>query len=599
MNAGDYRVLIVDDQIGKEGAFRDSFLERAGLPPDRFVFCTGQDSGGHNSPETVIRQVEALWSGTSVPKLSLVLLDIYFEDREDAEGGKFGLKLLGMLRERFGRALPVVMLTAVEAVREEANTLQADGFLPKESLTKGVLEAQLFRTGLYPEDDPGVSGTSPAFLQTLREVRRAMASGIREILLVGETGTGKTELAKYMHRISGRTGPFVTWYGRRNNSDLHFDQLFGHWRNAFTGASEHHAGAAERAHLGTLFIDEIGELGPDTQTDLLEYRQRKADGLRRINRLGNTPPGADRADRRTLNLTGTYSGEEDRILVDTILVSATNKPVDDADWRRESGFRDDLFTRLGHTVRMPPLRERTEDIVPLFLSMASQAAGRQLSLAPGTRQMLETHEWREGNIAELRRAAEMAATKLGPDFSGIQPHHFDILLAAAAAPSRSRSGGTGTAAGTASAAGVPPDAGLPVTGDSYLKLEIRSLAGLAEHLRTAVIDTRRPTGLGSLADIMKRATGVLYSATDVKREVKDALAPWFAPNGRQKSRWERDPDYLSQAERIRGDIILSSLYRYSADELGWEAARTAILADLDGKQEKHPDSAKADLQRQG
>ena len=567
MKTPEYRILVVDDQIAKQGSFRDSFLEKSGRRPEDFVFCTGQDANGRNRVELVLEQVRALWVANADPRLSLILLDIRFDDGRDEEGGKrFGFKLLRDLREQFGRALPIVMLTTVSDARGEANAAEADGFLPKGELTPEVLAAQFFRNGVYPETTAGVLGVAPAFLLTLREVRRGVVGGVREFLLLGESGTGKSELAQYVHRVSKRTGRIEKWFGRRANAELHYDQLFGHWRGAHDGAREHRAGAAEKAHMGTLFLDEVAELAPETQTDFLEYRQRGQDGLRRIRRLGNTPDAAKRGTTAGLDLFGVYSPHEDRILVDTVLISATNRPIDDENWRREAGFRPDLFNRLGHRLGLPPLRERAEDIVPLFTELACAAGDRRIALAPDARQALESHAWREGNIAELKGVAETVVAKLGSDFDEVHARHFEGLLR-----------GYGSEEDQGSGSGKPPNPPIP----AFVGIELRSLWGLAELLRTAVVETRRPTGLGSLADILKQATGVEYAPTDVKREVKKILEAWFAPNERQIARWQKHPLYTQQANGIRNDTLLSCLYKYSCGKITWDAARAEIVKDLE------------------
>lgn len=575
MKMPEYRIFVVDDQIGEDGAERASFLERSDRAAEDFIFCSGQDGDGRNRLNVVIEEVRALWDEASERRLSLVLLDVRFDDREDQEGGaRFGFALLRALREHFGRALPVVMLTSVSDARGEANAAEADGFLPKEDLRPEALSAQFFRNGVYAETTAGVLGVAPAFLLTLREIRRVAASGMRELLLLGESGTGKSELARYLHLVSGRIGRFEPWFARRGNAELHYDQLFGHWKGAHDGAKEHRAGVAERAHEGTLFVDEIAELGPETQTDFLEYRQRGQDGLRRIRRLGNAPDAARRGETRGLDLFGVYSPSEDRVLVDTTIVSATNRPIDDEAWREQAGYRKDLFNRLGHRVRLPSLRERVEDIAPLFIEMANAAGLRPITLTPGAQAALESHDWREGNIAELKRVAETVVTRLGPDFDEVHAHHLDELVWPPAQEEQIDRRPPRPPA-------VSSKSNPPGGGGSFIDIEVRSLWSLAELLRSAVVETRRPTGLGSLADILKHATGVEYAPTDVKREVKSILEGWFAPNARQAARWNSHVEYTRQAEDIRSDRILSCLYRYSIGDIQWDDAKAEILEVLD------------------
>ena len=122
-------------------------------------------------------------------------------------------------------------------------------------------------------------------------IRRVVERGVGELLLLGETGTGKSAIARYAHAMSPRRGEaFQSWVARASNADVHYSELFGYWRGAFTDAREHRPGVAEAAHGGTLFIDEIAELTPRGQTALFEYRDRhRSDGLRRVRRMGRCP----------------------------------------------------------------------------------------------------------------------------------------------------------------------------------------------------------------------------------------------------------------------------------------------------------------------
>jgi DNA-binding NtrC family response regulator len=573
MSSPTHKIMVIDDEIGQPGGDHQlEFLKRAGRPAGDFVFSSGQDDSRRNDLARVLEEVRELWTGSSPSRLSLVLVDVRFRDRAHAShGDRFGLEILRALRHEFGRALPVVMLTSVGEVSEEANALEVDDFLPKESLTPDTLHEKVLARGLYPAEDSGILGTSPAFLLALRELRRCVAGGHREMLLLGETGTGKSELARYFHKLSKRTGRLEVWYGRRTTAELHRDELFGHWAGAFYGAAEHRAGAAERAHGGTLLLDEIGDLSPAGQTELLEYRQRsRVDGFRRIKRLGNAPARAGNPSRAAaLDLYAPYSEEEDRVLVDTSLVAATLHPIDDERWRSANGFRDDLYNRLGHRIRLPPLRARVEDIVPLFLARATGLAGRDLALSSEARDLLESRSWSEGNLAELTSAAERAVSQLGSHFDTVHARHIGPPVqeheprpvVPAAQPS------TGPRSG-------------PRAGD-FAGIELQALMSLTDLLRTAVVETCRPTGLGSLTDIMKYATGVEYPATDVQRELRTVLTPWFEPTKRQLVRWPLEGAYGQFAQRVRGDAILEALYKYSVEILRWEQARQQIMAALE------------------
>lgn len=563
LRLGDGRkIVVIDDQIGRAGPFRSSFLAAAGRAAGDFAFLTGQDAAGRNSVEATVERVGHLWLGSDPPRAALVLLDVRFDDAGDPDGGTFGFRLLDALRDACGAVLPIVMLTRKGHTRETAGERSADGFLPKTELCAETLDRQLSRNGLVPAGEHGLQGGAVSFLLALREIRRVVERGVGELLLLGETGTGKSAIARYAHAMSPRRDEsFQKWVARANNADVHYSELFGYWKGAFTDAREHRAGVAEAAHGGTLFIDEIAELTPDGQTALFEYRDRgREDGLRRVRRLGRCP-GA-----RTAGVPANYAAGEDRILVDTFLVTATNKPIQDPAWREEHGFRQELYNRLGHRVEIPPLRSRRTDVDSLFRYFLEHAAGRPIDVGADVRDRLASHAWTDGNLAELATLADGVSTRLGSDFDVVRLHHLDGLLAAPPAASRA-------AVPSGAAAGAAPGA--------YVDYEVQMLSGLAERLRTAVLETRTARGgAGALSDILKHATGVEYQATDAKRELKTILADWFEPGARKRSRWERHPAYARDRARIAEDDILAALYRYGADEIAWEEARTKIEAAL-------------------
>jgi len=573
-----FKILVVDDQFGRAGLDRESFLDRVQRDESEFLFTTGQTEDGCNAPQVTLDIVEQLWERPGEKRLSLILLDVRFPDPLDVNADRFGFTLLRALRKKFGSDLPIVMLTGEAGVKGTAIATEVTGFLPKEELCKNTLDEQVFRNGLFPDASESLIGSAPAFLLTLRGLRRVVRSGVMELLLLGETGTGKSDLAKFVHSISGRSkGPFVTWFGRRVESDLHNDQLFGHWWGAFTGAGESVPGVAEKAHRGTLFIDEIAELSPSVQVDLLEYRLRgKEDNLRRVKRQGHYPKRA----HGSLNLVGEYSEKEDRVLVDTFLITATNRPIEDSAWREREGFRLDLFNRLGHRITVPPLRERVEDIAPLFLALWRRAIGREIELAPDAQALLEAHEWREGNVEEVRQIASSLSALIGPEFDKIHAHHFDGILGRSSQPQnepQSSTEGTETTTLRIDDSGKQREIALP---RRLVDFEVHCMWGVTERLRAAVFETRRPSGLGTLADIFSHATGVAYSATDVKREVKEILAPWFSPSERKVARWKQNPRYQNLVERVRSDVVLCALYEYSIGRIDWRDAKTSINSTL-------------------
>jgi NtrC-family two-component system response regulator AlgB len=226
--------------------------------------------------------------------------------------------------------------------------------------------------------------TRSAALQAALDTVRRAAGSEAAVLLRGENGTGKGVLARLLHASSPRAaGPFVVVHSPTLSEELLASELFGHARGAFTGAVKDQPGKVEAAHGGTLFLDEIAEIAPSLQAKLLRFLQDKE-----FERVGETR--ARRADVR--------------------VVSATNRDLD-ADVA-SGRFREDLLYRLNVIeIRVPPLRERREDIVPLarhFVAFfARQARRAPPELSPEAQAALLRYEW-PGNVRELRNAMERA-----------------------------------------------------------------------------------------------------------------------------------------------------------------------------------------------
>lgn len=226
-------------------------------------------------------------------------------------------------------------------------------------------------------------GSSEA-IRLLKQRVAAFAATDSTVLLYGETGTGKEIVAHSIHRLSPRSsGPFVSVNCSALPRDLVESELFGYEEGAFTGARRRgKPGLFELAHKGTIFLDEIGTLPPDLQAKLLRVIEEK-----RVMRLGGTR----------------------LIPVDVRIIAATNTSLEEAVSRNE--FRQDLFFRLNILhVRIPPLRERPED-VPLLLEHFVQKLGRELnrrvSVPPAHHltEQLKSYHW-PGNVRELRNFAE-------------------------------------------------------------------------------------------------------------------------------------------------------------------------------------------------
>ncbi len=223
----------------------------------------------------------------------------------------------------------------------------------------------------------GIIGKSPAMRQLYTVLELVVNSG-DTVLIEGETGTGKELVAEALHEESTRAeGPFVVFDCSAVSANLIESELFGHVRGAFTGAIADRAGAFEAAHGGTLFLDEIGELPLELQPKLLRALERFE-----VRRLGG------QSARR----------------VDVRVVAATHRNLDNEIAR--ACFREDLFYRLAVVrVRIPPLRERSEDIALLAEHFARQHAspGPAEPIDPRALREFSTHSW-PGNVRELRNA---------------------------------------------------------------------------------------------------------------------------------------------------------------------------------------------------
>jgi len=218
----------------------------------------------------------------------------------------------------------------------------------------------------------------------LHERLRRLAPSNATVLIIGETGTGKELAARQLHRLSARAnGPFVAINCAALPEHLVESELFGHEKGAFTGAVGQKKGWFEAANGGTLFLDEIGDLPPATQVKLLRVLQE-----REINRVGS----------------------RSAIPIDVRLVGATNMNLEAA--VRAGRFREDLYYRLNVApLRLPPLRERPGDILPLsehFVAMYRErlALGPTL-IADATRAALVEYPW-PGNIRELENVIHHA-----------------------------------------------------------------------------------------------------------------------------------------------------------------------------------------------
>jgi DNA-binding NtrC family response regulator len=321
----------------------------------------------------------------------LLLLDIVMP-------GEDGLAFLKWLRSE-GRTLPVLMVSALDTAKPAVEALQfgaADylvkGFELDELRTRvanllklSTLEQEndSLRRRLATEGQFGqMIGRSVAMRRAF-EIADRVASTDSTVLILGESGTGKDLLAQEIHARSQRTGKaYVAVNCAALPETLIESELFGYERGAFTGAAQQKKGRFEQAHGGSLFLDEIGDMNPVTQSKVLRALENRT-----IERLG-----------------GTQS-----IPVDVRVISATHRNLSLA--IRDGKFREDLFYRLRVvTVELPPLRSHKEDIAALaeaFLQIHGRRLGRIARLTKEALTTLERYDW-PGNIRELKNAIERA-----------------------------------------------------------------------------------------------------------------------------------------------------------------------------------------------
>ena len=314
--------------------------------------------------------------------------------------GVSGMDVLRTAREHQPET-PVVMITAHgnEKIAVEAMKLGADDYVPKpfdNDEIRLVVRRALERTRLSRENrilrarierDFGFDnliGSGPAMRRVFEMIQKVAETDLT-VLIRGASGTGKELVAQALHQHSPRKGqPFVAVNCAAISRELVESELFGHEKGAFTGADARRAGRFEAADGGTVFLDEIGDMAPETQAKVLRVLQERS-----LERVGGTQP----------------------IEVDVRVVAATHRDLE-ADVK-DGRFREDLFYRLNVVpVVVPPLRDRRDDIALLadhFLSRycaESNLPPRELS--DEARCLLSGHLW-PGNVRELHNAVERLA----------------------------------------------------------------------------------------------------------------------------------------------------------------------------------------------
>ena len=328
-----------------------------------------------------------------------------------------GVELCGKLREQDSQ-IPVIVVTAFGDVSSAVSAMRAgaDDYLTKpvdfDALTLSIeralqrrelrVEAENLRRQIREREGEGLEGligVSPAMNKVYR-LARQVAGAKATVLITGESGTGKGEIAKAIHAKGPRAkAPFVQLHCASLAESLLESELFGHEKGAFTGADRRRPGRFEMAQGGTLFLDEVGEIPMATQVKLLRVLQEKV-----FERVGGNEP----------------------IHVDVRLIAATNRDL--AADVQSGRFREDLYYRLNVVhIDMPPLRVRDGDVLLLanhFLRKFSADNQKRVGgFSDAARAKVLAHRW-PGNVRELENAIERAVVLCDGDV--IEEEHLPI-----------------------------------------------------------------------------------------------------------------------------------------------------------------------------
>ncbi|HVO14721.1 MAG TPA: nitrogen regulation protein NR(I) [Alphaproteobacteria bacterium] len=352
-----------------------------------------------------------LWRWIADGEGDLVITDVVMPDEN-------GLDLIPRIRKVRPELRVIAMsahntlMTAVKAAERGAFEYLPKPFDLKEltnlverALTEPRLQGNAEQGGHDLEEDLPLIGRSPAMQEIYRVMARLMGTDLT-VMVSGESGTGKELVARALHRFGKRrNGPFVAINMAAIPRELIESELFGHERGAFTGASARYAGRFEQAEGGTLFLDEIGDMPIEAQTRLLRVLQE-----------------------------GEYTtvGGRTPIRADVRIVAATHHDL--RQLIRQGLFREDLFYRLNVVpIRLPPLRERAEDIADLvrhFLAQASAEGLPQKTLDSAALARLKQYRW-PGNVRELENLIRRLTALYSQEVIGI-----DVIEAELADASR-------------------------------------------------------------------------------------------------------------------------------------------------------------------
>jgi DNA-binding NtrC family response regulator len=612
MEREPHKIFVIDDEIGTpDSPERTAFLRAVGFYPSTggkkqvegypysFDFHTGQSDAGVNSVEAVKDAVLRRWPSSDGKRWTLVLLDVRFGRDE-----KFGFTLLRALRDdsRFGKDLPIVMLTSEgKGKKDEASKLEATGFFPKaDESGKAVwseegLRQRVLKFGLIPDDrdesllagtnTTRLLGRSLGLLKVLRDARKYALDLGGNRVLYGETGTGKTELAGYIHCHTGRSGRYVHWFADPANKELMKAELFGWWKKAFHGADSSQAGKVEEAHAGTFFLDEVANLPGDIQMALLQFRKQDAEGQRILSRMGKFPRGKqDEQEARQSVVPDNGLLTDHRIRVDVLLLTGTNERLEEAATRERKGFRDDLHRALGTPLECPKLNERREDIPELFQTFVGRALkkpgkpAQDFEIEAAVIDLLRQRDWSQrGNVADLERIAQYAAQQLG-DFDVIRIPSLPPDVLQESQRTKSAVGGDGDVEANGVTAVVAPKQtptsyeGSSAHG-SLTRAELEHLRRRAQLLEEAAEASRKENqatgtkGRCQPTAAVTRLMGNKVTGVDAKRIIQtNILGPILNPKKKMVNAYGKK-ELEAVREWVESRPVLMSLYRYAIGEI--------------------------------
>jgi DNA-binding NtrC family response regulator len=378
-------------------------------PAALLILRTALDQAGHRC--IGVNNVDAAFNVLGRGPVDLIISDYRMPEAT-------GLEFLSRLADA-GLDVPLVMATGYGSIEHAVASIKAGAvdYITKpvrpEQLSLVVDQALEFarlrreNAALRKEvrqlrSDHRIIGESAA-LQRIMELSRTVAPTRAAVLLQGESGTGKELLARAIHDLSDRSdGPFISVNCAALPEALVESMLFGHEKGAFTGAVRQVKGAFERAHRGTLLLDEISEMRLDLQAKLLRVLQEQE-----FERVGGGTP----------------------VRVDVRIIATTNRDL--AEEAKQGRFREDLFYRLSVVpIRVPPLRERAEDI-PLLAQHFAARIAREMSkqfagIDAEAIARLSAYPW-PGNVRELAHAVERAVI-MNPDVM-LDSSVFDLAFA--------------------------------------------------------------------------------------------------------------------------------------------------------------------------